>query len=96
GTVDEDFHGMRKGPAFLHEVIAQKPETTALREDGSFIVERAVPEVEYQLEGHSPAMDDLEHVSVGDGRSRKRAQGETAVSQSLRIPDGYLLRRQDA
>jgi hypothetical protein len=52
--------------AFLHQVVVQKPKVAVLREDGDFVVDRAILEVKYQATGYLIASGDLAEVAVGD------------------------------
>src|ERR1700687_1504974 len=46
GGLDADFHGMRAGPTFLHQVIADDPEVAALRKNDRFLLSRNILESE--------------------------------------------------
>jgi hypothetical protein len=68
-------------------------EVTALREDRSFIIDRAVFETEEQAGGNPIAADHLEEVTHGKHVALFRRQGEKAVDGPLPVAHGYGLRR---
>src|SRR5436309_14733175 len=72
----------------LNEVVAQQSEGTMLGKDGSFVVERAILEVEHESAGHPVTAGDLDEVTVGNSLAGHRAQHQKSVNQALGIPNG--------
>jgi len=77
----------------LNEVVADEPKTAVLREDGGFVMDGAVLEVEHHLGGHAIATDDLNDIAVSECVALQRAQYQEAVERSLRVANGHRLRR---
>lgn len=59
--VDEDFNGMRKERSLLNMVVGDELKGAMLRVDRSFVVGRAVFEVEKRLQGDAIAADGLKN-----------------------------------
>jgi hypothetical protein len=74
-------------------VVGDELEVTALREDRSFIIDRAVFETEEQAGGNPIAADHLEEVTHGKHAALCRTQGKKAVDGPLHVAHGYGLRR---
>ena len=73
-------------------VISDELEVTALTENCSFIIDRAIFETEEQAGGNPIAADHLEQVTHGKDAALFRTQREKTVDGSLHIPHGYGLR----
>src|SRR5260221_2933814 len=79
--------------AFLDEMPAEETEVAMLGIDGRFFVERAVLEVEHQPCGDSFAMRDLGEITGGESFSRRRAQHEKTMNQTLSVTNGDRIRQ---
>src|SRR5579863_1646996 len=84
---------MRKRRTLLNEVVAKEPEGAILGENGGFVMNGAVLEVEHQLGGYAVATGDLNDITVSEGVTFQRAQHQETVDRSLRIANAYGLRR---
>jgi hypothetical protein len=86
--------GCRERRTLLQEMIAQKSKAAALREDGSFLMNRAILKVEYQMGGHAITASNLNQITLGYGIAIERPQHQKAVDHALGVIHGYLCRRQ--
>jgi hypothetical protein len=72
-------------------MVADELEVTPLREDRSFIIDRAILETEEQARGNPIAADHLEEVTHSKHRAFFQTQREKAVDGPLDVPHGYGL-----
>jgi len=75
----------------LNVVIGDKLEDAVLREDGRFIVERTVFEVECEAGGDTIAADDLDEVAVGKDLPLLCCQREKTVERPFGVANPYRL-----
>jgi hypothetical protein len=71
--------------------VGDELEVAALREDCSFIVDRAIFEAEEQPGGYPITADDLEEVTHREHAAFFRTQREKAVDSSLQMAHRYGL-----
>jgi hypothetical protein len=72
-------------------MVADELEVTALREDCSFIIDRAILETEDQAGRNPIAAHHLEEVTHRNHAALFRAHREKAVNGPLDVPYGYRL-----
>jgi len=92
GRVDRNLHWMLECGTLLYQAVAQEPEVTALGEDSSLVVERAILEVKHQPAGHPIATGDLDQVTIGESVTRQCAQHQKTMHQALWVAYGYRCR----
>src|SRR5580698_1724002 len=84
---------MLKRRTLLNEVVTDQVKTAILRENGGFIMDGAVLEVEHQLGGHAIATGDLNDVALSESVALQRMQYQETMECSLRVAKSHRLRR---
>ena len=75
----------------LHEMIAQKPESTSLREYGCVVIDRTIFKAKNQTARHPITLCDLCHFTVCKALAIKRAQCQKAMHQAFHVADVDLI-----
>src|SRR2546428_4101810 len=70
-------------------MIGQQPEMTTLREDGGFVVGRAVLEAKHKPRGHPIAASVLNQIAARQHGSVERAQRKETVHQTFGMSYGH-------
>ncbi len=93
-SIDKDVYGLGKGRPVLDMVVADQAEYSALREDRSVVVERAIAEPKGHARGDAVVMDSLRSVPSGNGCPIGRFEDKEAVRGALGMADWNRLSAQ--
>jgi hypothetical protein len=78
---------------FLHKVVAYQPERAALREYGSFLVDRSVLKTINEMRGYAIAVSNLSQITFGYGVTIQSPQHKKTVDFAFGVNHGHLRRR---
>jgi hypothetical protein len=84
-TVNRYVNRARERRALLHQTVIEQPEGAVLRKDTCLIVDRTIPEFEYQVVRHAITPRNLNQVAMGNGTAIHRAQEQKTVDESLSV-----------
>jgi hypothetical protein len=87
---------MRKLRAFLHQVIAQQTEISALRVDCSFIVERTILKVQRELHGYLIVTRALDQVTERESSPIEGTEHQKSARNAFVVKNSYRCRSEIA